>query len=498
MGKLGIGFVGCGRISDLHALGYRGDPDAEIRGVYDSDAGTAERKASAWGVARTYPSFEAMLADPAIDAVEILTPQAMHEEQTVAALRAGKHVSVQKPMATSLRSANRMVAEARKAGLVLKVAENYVHYPPLKLAKGLIEGGAIGEPMVFRAKMISGGGGGWEVPASAWAWRVKEYAAGRGMNTFDHGHHIWATAWYLMGEVDEVSAWIDSVDGLVDSPAAVNLRFSSPGRLGQCEFHYGKALEIPSKYYANDEWFDVSGSEGVLAVRRCTGSIQEGPAVAVFSGGSWTEHEAESDWAAGFAGSARNFVQAILGREPALPDAAQARGILAVDLAVARSDALSRPVYVGELDSPVPALYALGRRLGAIAKKRAFRARLAGGRCSDDEPSSASQAEKAAELTLALPGRFVPEAAKGFEGAFAVELGTACRGPFVVSVSGCRVEVAERAPNEAPLFVVRTRASSWASILDGSLSIEKAFMRGALRIEGGMTKALRLREMFGI
>ena len=109
MAKLRVAFAGCGRISDLHAAAYLGDPDAELLGIYDLDGAAAARKAAEWGVPRVYASYGELLADSEIDAVEVLVPQLEHEAMSVAALRAGKHVSVQKPMAMSLPSADRMI-----------------------------------------------------------------------------------------------------------------------------------------------------------------------------------------------------------------------------------------------------------------------------------------------------------------------------------------------------------------------------------------------------
>ena len=221
MDALRVVFAGCGRISDLHVLGYRDEPRAVLHGLYDLDRAAAERRAAEWGAPRVYASYAEVLADPEVDAVEVLVPHPLHEELAVAALRAGKHVSVQKPMTTSLRSADRMLAAARASGRVLKVAENYALYPPIVLARRLIDEGAIGEPMTVRIKMMSGGSGGWPVSDSTWAWRLREFAAGRGMNTFDHGHHMWATAWALLGPFRKVNAWVDEQNGVVDSPAVV-------------------------------------------------------------------------------------------------------------------------------------------------------------------------------------------------------------------------------------------------------------------------------------
>jgi predicted dehydrogenase len=493
MNKIGVGFVGSGRISDLHAIGYKDNPDAYIAAVCDSDANTAREAASRWGVDRVFTSLEAILADPAVDAVEILTPQTLHESMAIAALKAGKHVSVQKPMTTSLASADRMASAARKAGKVLKVSENYAFYPPLVLAKKLLDEGAIGEPLTLRIKMMSGVGG-WEVPSSAWAWRLREYSDGRGMNTFDHGHHMWASAWYLLGEFDKVSAWIDSLNGVVDSPALVTWKYTHKHRQGQCEFHYGSEFKVPTKYYANDEWFDLSGSGGVMVIRRCTGNLLDGPAVSVYANDKWTDYEVESDWSEGFAGSTRNFIAAIQGRAKAALDAEEARHILAVDLAIAKSDRLRRTVYVEEMDALVPGLYALGRWMAERAGKRAFFAGLAKGRGNRDE----SIALKARELTLGLSARFDPEAAVGMNGSFGLVLTDDepdC-GTFAVHMAHGCVEIEEGLIPAGSMFVLRTSRLVWASILMGRLRMETAYLTGRLKLEGEATKAIRLRDAF--
>ncbi len=86
----------------MHALGYKDNREAYIAAVCDADASTAQAAAEKWGVDRVDASFEAMLADPVVQAVELLTPQTLHEPMAIAAMRAGKHVSVQKPMMNGL------------------------------------------------------------------------------------------------------------------------------------------------------------------------------------------------------------------------------------------------------------------------------------------------------------------------------------------------------------------------------------------------------------
>ena len=161
MDKLRVGFIGAGRISDLHAIEYLRNPRAAIVAVCDADPAVAARQARAWGVpeARTFTGAEDLLAVDEVDLVEVLLPHHLHAPVTLAALRAGKRVSVQKPMATSLADAEAMVAAADAAGLFFKLFENFVFYPPVVKAKELVDAGAIGEPLFVRIKSNFGNPG---------------------------------------------------------------------------------------------------------------------------------------------------------------------------------------------------------------------------------------------------------------------------------------------------------------------------------------------------
>ncbi len=113
MNPVRVAIVGCGRISDLHAMGYRGREDARIVAVCDTKRGRAREKAKAWGVEKVYTDYQKLLADPGIDLVELLVPHHLHSGMTVAACEAGKHVSVQKPMALDVAEADRMISSGR-------------------------------------------------------------------------------------------------------------------------------------------------------------------------------------------------------------------------------------------------------------------------------------------------------------------------------------------------------------------------------------------------
>jgi predicted dehydrogenase len=344
-----VGIVGLGRIADLHYLGYAENLDAGVCAVCDVNPETAARRGSEWGVAKVYTDYHELLADPEIDAVEILTPQTNHEPLVIDAARAGKHIAVQKPMTTSLESADRMLAAVKDAGVLYKVTDNYLTYPPIALARKLITDGVIGEPITMRMKFVGGRWeGGWEVPLETWAWRLEEVAQGRGIQTFDHGHHMWTTAWHLMGDFERVASWIDTTAEIIDCPAVMMWKHQGK-RYGTCDYTQSVELAIPSKYYACDEWFEVTGSRGIVLVRRCTGNLQDGPAVSLYTSEGWTHHDVESDWSSGFRYATRNFIRAIQSLEAPLLTGEQARHILRFALALRKSSDLRREVSLDEM-----------------------------------------------------------------------------------------------------------------------------------------------------
>lgn len=351
MEKLRIGLIGCGRISELHLKAYREIDGAEVAAVCDIDPALAESTASAYGIDLSFTDYKDLCSDPSIDAVEILTPQPLHEEMAVKAMAEGKHVSLQKPMTISLPSAGRILAAAEANKIVFRVADNYLFYPPIIKAKEMIDCGVIGEPTNIRIKMLSGGSGGWDVPDSAWAWRHKETKSGRGMQTFDHGHHLWALSWYLMGSVERVVSWIDSIDGCIDSPAVMMWKHRTGIRYGMCEYAHASEMEIPSSYYANDEMVEITGSKGLIMINRCTGRLMDRPPLSLFTGGKWTHIEdIETDWASGFTGSARNFVDAIRGTAAPSLSGEEGLEILSFDVAISESARLGREVHIHRLE----------------------------------------------------------------------------------------------------------------------------------------------------
>ena len=353
--KLRVGFIGAGRIADLHALGYRDRAGTELYAVCDTDAEWAARRAQEWGAERSCTDYRDLLSDPVLDAVEILTPHRFHAEMSVAALAAGKHVSLQKPMARDLAEADAIAAAAARSDRIFRVFENFRYYPPYVRAKELLDEGAIGEPVSMRVKVIGGNPGhGWRVPARSWAWRLNEAESGGGPAIFDHGYHIFSIAMYFLGAVETVFAWIERTElaqGVsFDSPAVIVWRHAGGARFGTWETVNSAEMVVPSKYYSNDEWLELTGTRGVIWVNRCSGEMLAAPPLVLYRDGETRAfHDIDSDWASSFVNGTHAFVRAV--REGGQPElsAAEGREVLRFSLAAHRAAQEGRPVALAEL-----------------------------------------------------------------------------------------------------------------------------------------------------
>jgi predicted dehydrogenase len=348
--KLRVGFVGLGRVFDLNVRGYLDHPEAEIAGLCEFDQALLARRAAAFPGARATADFSEFLrAD--LDLVEILTPHPLHETMTVAALAAGAHVSVQKPMAMTLAECDRMIEAADASGKRLKLFENFVFYPPLVKARELLRGGAVGKPLHFRMKVVMADRAqAWHVPAAASAWRHALAAQGvGGPMVFDHGHHMMAVALWLFGDVRDGFARIERTEtaaGVYDAPATLTWRHVDPPVHGMWDVSLALKMVLRTDYYADAERFEIQGDEGILVVTRCSDRMLDEPVLTLYRDGEVRAfHNLDADWAASFPRSTRHFLDVLAGREPQeLLTAREGRRVIALYDLFQRSSAEGRAV----------------------------------------------------------------------------------------------------------------------------------------------------------
>jgi predicted dehydrogenase len=172
-----FGLLGCGRITARGLIpGISGSTTAELTALASERPGVAEEWAKTHGAKKFYTSYEAVLADPEIDAVYIPTTGETHAKWTIAAAEAKKHVLCEKPLAMDVAQAEEMAAACRQHGVILQEAFMWRHHPRAKQALSMIKSGEIGPLRLvvasfsfdidrgdWRLRPERGGGAMWDV-----------------------------------------------------------------------------------------------------------------------------------------------------------------------------------------------------------------------------------------------------------------------------------------------------------------------------------------------
>lgn len=351
MSDLRVGFIGTGRISDLHALEYLQNPRARIVAVCDTVPELAQQRGAAWGVdaAQIYSDHREMLARAELDLVEILVPHHLHCAVMLDAAAAGVNVSLQKPMALNMEDAEAMNRAAEEAGIVFKVFENFVFYPPVMRAKALIDAGEIGDPLTIRIKSNSATSpDSWPIPPAAEAWRFAPEQCGGGPLVFDDGHHKFALGWHFMGQAQAVHAWIDATErepgNILDAPAIISWKFPG-GRYGSLEVVYSRDMEIWSPYYAQDDRVEITGTRGVIEVTRGHGKLFDRPPVILYRDRQVRSYsDMPVGWEQSFILSTRHFIDALHAGDPPVLTGAEGSEVLRFALAAQQSAREGRTV----------------------------------------------------------------------------------------------------------------------------------------------------------
>jgi predicted dehydrogenase len=154
MKQVGFGVIGTGIVGGAwHAHVYSHLPQSRLVAVCDLNEERAAEVAQKYGAQDVYTDYRELLQNPEIQAVSIATPDFAHREIAVAAAEAGKHILVEKPLATTVEDAEAIVAAAKKAGVKLMVDFHNRVSPPLAAAKQSIEKGDIGQPAYIYARL---------------------------------------------------------------------------------------------------------------------------------------------------------------------------------------------------------------------------------------------------------------------------------------------------------------------------------------------------------
>ena len=192
--KYRVAVIGAGAIGHNHIQGFQQSPYAKVVAVAEKNASRGEEAAKKFGVPDVYEDYHQILYRKDIEVVSIALPNYLHARVAIQALRAGKHVLLDKPMATNAQDAARIITTAQRARKIFMVGQNLRFSPEAQLLKAAIEAGTLGKIYHTRAYWLRQRG----VPRIG-SWFTQKKFAGGGA-CYDIGVHLLDLALHLMGE----------------------------------------------------------------------------------------------------------------------------------------------------------------------------------------------------------------------------------------------------------------------------------------------------------
>jgi len=362
-----IGLIGCGGMMGAHVRGYRGLWEAGLRGfriaaTCDIDEAKAQKLAAGieeFQASRptAYADFRRMLdAEPSLDAVDLSLVHKDHHAVAIPCLEAGKHVTIEKPIAITCRAAQAIIDAAAAHDRVLQTAENYRRAPEQRAVRWALGQGRIGDPRLLY--WIDVGERVWY-----WAWREHRDMAGGGWS-MDGGVHFADLFRYHVGEVKTLYAisrahattryrnreeMTDPVEATVEDTTMAVLEFEN-GVSGE----WSSTNAAPGRRFSNRS---IHGAEGSITwghglntrddetpmaqlIEEHQAAIGDEGMAALFPGGV-TDTVATELW---------EFLQAIRGEAELETDGVEGLKALAICMAIYESSAIGEPVEVAAVE----------------------------------------------------------------------------------------------------------------------------------------------------
>ncbi|MCP2046537.1 UNVERIFIED_ORG: putative dehydrogenase [Paenarthrobacter nicotinovorans] len=200
--RLRAGFVGAGFMAEVHSRAARA-AGADIAAIASSSRASADRAKDRLGVQQAYDSVQDLLEDEAIDVIHICSPNSTHYALAEAALKAGKHVVCEKPLATNVQDATELVELAARAGTVATVPFVYRFHPMIREARERIASGQTGRISTIQGSYLQD----WLLSRDDDNWRVDAALGGPSRAFADIGSHLCDLVEFVSGEqIAKVSA----------------------------------------------------------------------------------------------------------------------------------------------------------------------------------------------------------------------------------------------------------------------------------------------------
>ena len=269
--SLGVALIGTGFMGKCHAMAWRtvaatfGGAHPRLELLCELPEPKAQAFAAQFGFARASADWAAACTDPAVDVVSITAPNGLHRPMAEAALRAGKHVWLEKPMALTLADAQAMAdLAAAHPGQMTILGYNYLRSPAFQRAVQFVKTGEIGQPMAFRGVYDEDYSAD---PTLPWSWRMTRAAGGLGA-LGDLGCHLVSQMLALMGPVAEVTALTHISVPMRPSPEGPKPVENEDSALALIRFASGAQGSFATSRVARGrkcrlQW-EIHGTEGTL------------------------------------------------------------------------------------------------------------------------------------------------------------------------------------------------------------------------------------------
>ncbi len=251
------GIIGCGDVVERKSgLAFNKVKGSELIAVMRRDAKKAEDFARRHSLRKYYNDVDALLRDEEINAVYVATPPYLHLEHTVKAAESGKHILCEKPMALTVKECEEMIRVCEENKVQLMIAYYRRFFPVVRKIKKLLQEKRIGQPVIARVEVLA--------PAErSPSWRLDPQTAGGGF-LMEFGCHFIDLLTYLLGEVQETAAFVDTLHSnlRVDDSSCLIMRFNS-GIHALVSFHCNIAPQV--------ERLEIVGTEGrILSINPTT------------------------------------------------------------------------------------------------------------------------------------------------------------------------------------------------------------------------------------
>lgn len=346
--KVQIAIIGAGRIADVHAEGYRRISDrASLVAVAGPFSQRLQAKARAWGVDDVFGSIEEVVGNPAIDAVDICLPHHLHLDAVLKACDAHKHILLEKPIARTLKEADRILQRVDHAGVTLMLAHNHVFNPVVRKAQEIVQKGLIGRVHLAKAFSL-----GWFY-FSPDDFRKSQDNTGGGV-LIDTGVHFIYILQLLLGAVQSVT----TVQGRLareemegEDTAVVALRFES-GTIGEVTISYASRVPEWEKGFPQgwDQTISLLGTTGAVRFSLTEDTLwyysEADMPTPLKPASGWTAVKIGDAYATSFYAEVAHFVEHVqLGTRPAV-GGDEGRKALAVIEAAYQSAREERTIYL--------------------------------------------------------------------------------------------------------------------------------------------------------